>query len=162
MTSAPFVTPYDGRMGDRARTSAGGRPWVGGAVGALVVDAVLVVIFAITGRAHHAEHLDAAGVWATAWPFLVSLLIAWIAARAWRHPLALWPTGVLIWVVTLVVGMLLRLASGEGAALAFVIVAAITLALLLVGWRGIAAAIGRTRRRGRAAAADPRPGARAA
>ncbi len=149
-------------MGDRARTPAVGRPRAGGVAAALVVDSVLVVIFAIAGRGHHSEHLDAAGVWATAWPFLSGLLTAWFVARAWRHPLALRPTGVLIWAVTLAVGMLLRLASGYGTALAFVIVATITLALLLVGWRAVAALIGGTRRRGRAVSTAARPGARAA
>jgi hypothetical protein len=39
--------------------------------------------------------------------------------------------------------MLLRLASDQGVQLAFVIVAALTLAILLVGWRGVAALIAR-------------------
>ena len=66
-----------------------------------------------------------------------------MAARAWRHPLAPWPTGVIVWAATLVVGMLLRLASDQGVQVAFVIVAALTLAILLVGWRGVAALIAR-------------------
>jgi len=42
--------------------------------------------------------------------------------------------------------MLLRVATGQGVALAFVIVAALTLALLLIGWRGIALLMSRRTR----------------
>jgi len=107
-------------------------------VSALVLDAIVVTVFAAIGRASHAEGLDVGGVWATAWPFLAALAAGWVAARAWRHPIDVWPTGVLLWAITLVIGMLLRLASGQGTAVAFVVVAALTLALLLVGWRAIA------------------------
>lgn len=153
VASADGAAPYDGRMTDRAPTSAGGRPRHSGAAAAFAVDSVLVVIFALTGRASHAEGLDPAGLWTTAWPFLVGLTIGWLATRAWRHPLAPWPTGVLTWGATLVLGMLLRVVSGQGVATAFVIVATITLALLLIGWRAIAAASSAIRRRRAAAAA---------
>lgn len=115
-------------------------------IGALVLDAVLVIVFAVVGRSSHAEGLDVAGVWGTAWPFLVGLGVGWLAARAWRHPLALWPTSVVVWAATLVVGMLLRVASGQGTAVAFMVVAAVTLAVLLIGWRGIAALVVRLSR----------------
>ena len=119
-------------------------------IGALVLDAALVIVFAVVGRSSHAEGLDVAGVWGTAWPFLAGLGIGWLAARAWRHPFAPWPTGVVVWATTLVVGMLLRVVSGQGTAVAFVVVAAVTLGLLLIGWRGIAALVvrlGRARHR---------------
>jgi len=106
-------------------------------------DAQLVIAFAVIGRSSHAEGLDVAGVWGTAWPFLAGLAVGWAAARAWRHPRAPWPAGVIVWAATLVVGMLLRLASDQGVQVAFVIVAALTLAILLVGWRGVAALLAR-------------------
>ncbi len=120
---------------------------------ALVVDAVLVVVFAVVGRSSHAEGLDVAGIWGTAWPFLAGLGVGWLAARAWRHPLALWPTGVIVWASTLVVGMLLRLVTGQGTAVAFIVVATLTLAVLLLGWRAIARAVIRLRARVRVGAA---------
>jgi len=117
-----------------------------GVLGILLVDAVLVVVFALVGRSSHAEGLDPAGVWGTAWPFLAGLAVGWLVALGWRHPLAVWPTGIVAWAGTLVVGMLLRVASGQGAALAFIIVAALTLAVLLIGWRGLASLVGRRTR----------------
>lgn len=114
--------------------------------GALVLDAVFVVVFAVVGRLSHAEGADVVGVLTTAWPFLAGLALGWAAARAWRHPFALWPTGVVVWAVTLVAGMLLRVVSGQGTAVAFIVVAALTLALLLLGWRTVATVVGRRRR----------------
>ncbi|MFZ8757633.1 DUF3054 domain-containing protein [Microbacterium sp. HMH0099] len=118
----------------------------------LLVDVALVVVFAAIGRAtHDGDVLGAggAGLLTTAWPFVVALLLGWAVARAWRHPLAVRRTGLPVWVVTVVVGMLLRAVSGQGVAVAFVIVATLTLGLLLVGWRLVAALVGRRSRAAR-------------
>lgn len=88
------------------------------------------------------------GVLATAWPFLVAAVLGWLLGRAWRAPLRLWPTGVIVWAVTVAGGMLLRSVSGEGTAVAFVIVATVTLALFLLGWRAVAALTRRLSLRG--------------
>ena len=50
-----------------------------------------------------------------------------------------------MWVCTVAVGMALRKATGEGIALSFVAVASLVTALLILGWRAVAA--GLTRRR---------------
>lgn len=107
---------------------------------AAVVDVVLVIVFAATGRASHAENV-LAGLWQTAWPFLAALAFGWAATLAWRAPLAPLRTGLGVWAVTVAGGMLLRWASGQGVQLAFVVVAASVLLVMLVGWRGIAALV---------------------
>lgn len=115
----------------------------------LIVDAVLVILFAGIGRATHegdAFGPFGTGLATTAWPFLVSLLVGWSVTRAWRRPLAVLRTGLPVWAVTVVLGMILRALSGQGVAAAFVIVATITLALFLLGWRGIALLASRARR----------------
>lgn len=115
---------------------------------AAVLDAALVVVFVSIGRTSHAEGLDAGGIAGTAWPFLAALVAGWLAARAWRHPLAIWPTGVIVWAVTVVGGMLLRAVSGQGTQFAFIVVATLTLAAFLLGWRLIAMLVtGRSRAR---------------
>ncbi|RXZ45201.1 DUF3054 domain-containing protein [Agromyces binzhouensis] len=116
------------------------------AVVAGAVDVVLVVAFAAIGRGSHREVVDAVGVWETAWPFLVGLAIGWLVVRGWRHPLAVRPTGIAAWLAAVLVGMLLRVATGSGAAFAFVIVATLTLAAFLLGWRAVAALVRRVRR----------------
>jgi hypothetical protein len=115
------------------------------AAGAFLLDAVLIVAFALTGRASHAENLWT-GLWTTAWPFLAGLVLGWLITLAWRAPAAPLRTGLGVWAVTLVGGMVLRSASAQGTAVAFIVVAAVVLLVLLVGWRGIAALVQRRRR----------------
>jgi Protein of unknown function (DUF3054) len=101
---------------------------------ALLADVFLVLVFVVIGRAsHHAG--DGAGVAGTAWPFLAGLAIGEVATRAWRRPVALWPTGVGVWLATVGAGQLLRVISGQGADVAFIIVSAAFLGLFLLGWR---------------------------
>jgi hypothetical protein len=106
-------------------------------VAAAVLDVVLVLAFVLIGRGSHGENV-VAGALTTFWPFAVGLLVGWLATIALRRPLALWPTGVIVWLATLVVGMLLRVVSGQGIAVSFVIVATVVLAVFLIGWRAVA------------------------
>ncbi|WP_022885982.1 DUF3054 domain-containing protein [Glaciibacter superstes] len=113
---------------------------------AAVIDVVLVLVFVLIGRATHDEGL--LGALETWWPFLVGLFVGWVVMRAWRSPRRIVWTGIGIWVSTVLVGMLLRVATGQGTQLAFVIVATLTLAVFLLGWRGIALLARRIRSRG--------------
>ncbi|SCZ58107.1 Protein of unknown function [Arthrobacter sp. UNCCL28] len=117
---------------------------------AAIADVLLILVFAAIGRDAHARGDILAGAFTTAWPFLAGAALAWLAARAWRSPLAAWPTGVLVWVSTVLVGMLLRAATGQTVVLPFVIVALVSLAVFLLGYRLIvafAARVARTRQR---------------
>lgn len=80
-----------------------------------------------------------AGVATTAWPFLTGTVIGWLTSRAWQRPTAVVPTGVVVWLCTVAVGMLLRKASSAGVAASFVLVAASVTAVLLLGWRAAVA-----------------------
>jgi hypothetical protein len=102
------------------------------------VDAGFVLLFVIIGRASHARGEALAGIAATAWPFLAGLACGWLAARAWRRPLSLWPAGTGAWLGTVALGMLLRVVSGQGTAVAFIGVALAFLGLFLLGWRLLA------------------------
>lgn len=94
-----------------------------------------MLVFCAVGRRSHAEGLTLSGVAETAWPFLTGTAVGWLASRAWRQPTAVVPTGVIVWLSTVVVGMLLRKASSAGVAASFVVVASTVTALLLLGWR---------------------------
>lgn len=116
---------------------------------ALVIDVILVIVFAALGRSSHDEGLDLVGLAGTAWPFLGGLTIGWFLT-AWLYrdkfdAYAAAPTGLVLWVSTLVGGMLLRTLTGQGTATAFVIVATLFLGAVLIGWRVIARVV--TRRR---------------
>lgn len=124
---------------------------------ALLLDVVLVIAFAATGRASHDSDV-LAGLGRTAWPFVAGLAVGWLVVRGWRAPAAPVRTGLAVAVVTVVAGMVLRVLSGQGTALPFVIVATLTLVALLVGWRLVASGIRRLRSgRARAAGADVAP-----
>lgn len=105
---------------------------------AFLADVVCVVIFCAIGRRSHAEGITVAGVAHTSWPFLTGTVAGWALSRGWRRPTALNPTGLAVWVSTVVIGMLLRKASAQGVAVSFVIVASTVTAILLLGWRGAA------------------------
>ena len=103
----------------------------------LVGDIICVLVFCAVGRRSHDEGLSVTGVATTAWPFLTGTVVGWLASRGWRQPTAVVPTGVSVWLGTVVVGMVLRKASSAGLAASFVVVAASVTALLLLGWRTV-------------------------
>ena len=103
----------------------------------LVGDIICVLVFCAVGRRSHDEGLSVTGVATTAWPFLTGTVVGWLASRGWRQPTAVVPTGVSVWLGTVVVGMVLRKASSAGVAASFVVVAASVTALLLLGWRTV-------------------------
>jgi peptidoglycan/LPS O-acetylase OafA/YrhL len=111
---------------------------------ALLVDVACVVVFCAIGRRSHAEGITLGGVAETAWPFLTGTAVGWLATRGWRRPTALTPTGLGVWIGTVVVGMLLRKLTAQGTAFSFLVVASVVTAILILGWRGVAAV--RTRR----------------
>jgi hypothetical protein len=115
-------------------------PWWRRPVFALLLDVVLVLVFAGIGRASHDEAGPVVGAVLTAWPFLVGTALGWLVVRVRRHG---WPVdvapGVTVWFATVLVGMLLRRSIGLGTAASFVVVASVVLAAFLVGWRALGA-----------------------
>jgi len=104
----------------------------------IAIDLVLVVVFAVVGRASHGEALSIDGLLVTGWPFLLECLVgSLIAGVLLRLPWLY--EGLLVWLTTVVLGMFLRAITGGGMALGFLIVATVVLALLLIGWRMLAA-----------------------
>jgi hypothetical protein len=110
----------------------------------LSADVIGVLVFCAVGRRSHDEGLSVTGVATTAWPFLSGTVVGWLVSRGWRRPTAVVPTGVIVWLCTVAVGMGLRKASSAGVAASFVVVAASVTAVLLLGWRAV---VGLTRRR---------------
>ena len=110
----------------------------------LSADVIGVLVFCAVGRRSHDEGLSVTGVATTAWPFLSGTVVGWLVSRAWRRPTAVVPTGVIVWLCTVAVGIGLRKASSAGVAASFVVVAASVTAVLLLGWRAV---VGLTRRR---------------
>ena len=110
---------------------------------ALAADIVCVLLFVAIGRRNHAEGVTLAGIAQTAWPFLTGTVAGWLLSRGWRDPAALIPTGVTVWISTIVVGMALRVLTHAGIAISFILVASAVTALLLLGWRAVRSGLAR-------------------
>lgn len=106
-------------------------PWLA------VIDAVLIILFALLGRREHEHGLGIGGIFITALPFLVAYVLMTVLSRPWLTINKIWPTGLLVWLGTVVLGMALRLLMGKTAAISFVIVTLIVLGVFLLGRRGI-------------------------
>lgn len=120
-------------------------PVTDGAAAAAAADVLLVLAFVMVGRRNHGESWALAEVAQTAWPFLAGLAVGWLVARAWQDPFAVGWTGVIVWAGTVVAGVGLRALSGQGVQTSFVLVSAGVLALVLIGWRLVAALVRRPR-----------------
>ncbi|MCV7429001.1 DUF3054 domain-containing protein [Mycobacterium montefiorense] len=113
-------------------------------LGWLSADVVSVLVFCAIGRSSHAEGITIVGLATTVWPFLTGTVVGWLLSRAWQRPTAVVPTGLIVWVCTVAIGMLLRRVTSAAVTPGFLLVASVFTALLLVGWR---VAVGLTLRR---------------
>lgn len=115
----------------------------------IVIDAALVVVFCVLGGLSHSlgEPDAVARIVLSIWPFLAALIVVHAVALATSVDAARVVPGILVWLVTFGGGMALRALTGQGTAWAFVIVAAVTLAVFLIGWRLISAVVQRRRSR---------------
>ncbi|MEU7815865.1 DUF3054 domain-containing protein [Pseudonocardia sp. NPDC049154] len=101
-------------------------------------DAVAVLVFAAIGRASHEEAGSVVGLLGTAAPFLVGAVAAWATPWVRAHPIGV-TAGALVLAGSAVLGLLLRAAFTGRLPVSFAIVATVSLAVFLLGWRGIAA-----------------------
>lgn len=115
--------------------------YVAGALGAgIAADVAAVLVFAAAGRSAHGEAITVPGLLSTAGPFLVGLVVAGLLARGWRAPLAV-RTGLVVWPVTVIVGLAVRAGFTGRLPVSFVVVVAVVLGLLLLGWRAVVAVV---------------------
>ena len=123
-SGVPTRSPQPGAYARRVRAST-----------AAIVDTVLVFVFVAIGRNNHHKGVAAAGIVRTTAPFLIALAVGWLGARAWTRPTQP-TTGLIVWIATVALGLLLRRVMFHGGtAAAFVIVAALFNLATLVGWR---------------------------
>lgn len=103
----------------------------------IAFDVLAVVVFVATGRLQHhgAEAFDPMGFLGAAWPFLGGLAIALVAAALTHGSYRSVPVGTGVAAVTVVGGLCLRYASGQGWAGSFAIVTALVIGVLMLGWR---------------------------
>lgn len=139
-----------GRGGGRSGSLRGYAPW-------LVIDVVLITVFALAGHLSHYGSLSPAGVGRTALPFLLAYLATTAILRSRRRPMAWVGTALALWGGTTVGGLLLRVLLGESAALSFQIVALMVLGIFLLLPRAAAALAARQARRRQVPLPVPQP-----
>ncbi|WP_395695576.1 DUF3054 domain-containing protein [Nocardioides sp.] len=114
----------------------------------LLADLICVLALAAGGKSSHEPGESEWVVLVIVWPFAVAagMAHAWLAFRD-RPATRVWPEGATVLAVTYVLGMLMRALSGRGLAPGFLVVAAVFLAVTMLGWRGVVHLV--SRRRGR-------------
>lgn len=108
-----------------------------------ILDAALIILFALLGRREHEHGLGLGGILLTALPFLIAYVIMTVVSKPRVTINKIWPTGILVWLGTVAVGMALRILMGKTAAISFVIVTLVVLAVFLLGRRVVATMIAR-------------------
>lgn len=103
-----------------------------------LADTAVLAAFVLLGRAEHDSGSSLAGYITTLAPFIIGLVIAWLAVGEVRsQPLAV-RSGLIVWACALLIGLVLRrVVFGDGIALAFIIVAAAFTGFGLNGWRAV-------------------------
>ena len=106
---------------------------------AATADAAVVLLFVAIGRRSHDEGGNAlTGALGVAAPFLIGLGLSWVFGRVWAKPFA-WRSGVIVWVGTVIDGVLLRrFVFDRSTATGFIVVATISMGVLFNGWRAVA------------------------
>jgi hypothetical protein len=112
----------------------------------------VLVVFVVVGRRSHHEDAGTAGFLRVWWPFVAGLAVAWLVTGLHRAPLA-WGRAVAAWLVTVAVGMTLRIVVEDRSfKVAFTVVTLLFVGAGMLGWRAVARAVHARRHR------DPVPG----
>jgi hypothetical protein len=105
---------------------------------AVVPDVLSIIAFVVAGRRNHQSSDGIADVLGVAAPFLIALIAGWCIQQLWRNPVEV-RAGIILWLITVTFGMVLRRSMFDrGIAVSFIVVAALVLGILLVGWRALA------------------------
>ncbi len=101
----------------------------------MAFDFALILLFVAVGRHNHEHGITFKGMVSTFWPFGVGLLFGWAYLTRTHRNFVARKSGFYLVLLVVIVGMFLRVISGQGIALSFIIVATLLLMFLLVGWR---------------------------
>lgn len=104
----------------------------------LIIDAVLIIVFAIIGVSSHDGNFGILNIARVAIPFLVPYLVLAVVIQPRRLIHNIFPAGIALWVSTVVLGPILRaVLFGDTSAMAFIVVATCVLGVFLIGRRSI-------------------------
>ncbi|GAA4109607.1 DUF3054 domain-containing protein [Enteractinococcus coprophilus] len=110
----------------------------------LIVDAILIVVFAMIGISSHEGALEPLSIARVAIPFLIPYLLLAGCIKPTQFIHNIFPMGVILWLSTVILGPILRaVLFGDTSALPFILVTAGVLAVLLIGRRIISTLVSR-------------------
>jgi hypothetical protein len=112
-------------------------------------DVIIVLLFVGIGRSVHDHGVNLAGLLSTAWPFVSGLAVGWLIVIKQQHSGVSLFDGVTICLVTVLLGMILRVVAGQGTAFAFVLVALGFLGALMLAWRIVVGKLWRSQKASR-------------
>lgn len=101
---------------------------------ALLFDIAVVLAFSILATISHTQTL--AGFFRTFGFYTLGVTLSWVVTRARLAPYALWPSGVMVWIGTAIIGQFLWSATHEWKLpIAMFVVTLAILSLGILGWR---------------------------
>ena len=113
---------------------------------AFLLDVTSVLVFVALGRRTHDAGNGMLGYLEVAAPFVLALVVAWLAVLLSRRNPRTLVTGAVVAALTWLLGLLLRATVFDGGtATAFVIVAGLFLFATMLGWRVVAVVVRRHR-----------------
>lgn len=100
------------------------------------LDLAVVLVFVAIGRSAHDEANAFVGLIGTAAPFAIALVVAWGFVMGLRLRGVSFRAGAVVWAITWVIGLTVRsIVFSGGVAVPFIVVAGVSLAVGLLGWR---------------------------
>jgi len=131
----PGAGTHDERPAPDVPSASPTRSRLAATAGSALLDVIAILVFVGIGRSVHTDGVTVSGMASTAWPFLVGAAVGWLIGRGWRAPIAVVPTGLVVWLAGVALGMTLRVIAGQGTKVAFIAVALGFLGAELLGWR---------------------------
>jgi hypothetical protein len=115
----------------------------------VALDVCVVLIFVVIGLHAHGHRETLGNLVSVSAPFLLGVVLAWALQYRRQKGRSLLRNGVEVWLITVVVGQVVRLIDGQGSALGFVLVTVGFLGACMLGWRLVV--LGASRLGGRSA-----------
>lgn len=107
----------------------------------VAADLIVLLIFVVIGRSTHDHGVQPSGVLSTLWPFAAGLAAGWLIVILRREKGLSLRDGIIVCLVTVSVGMILRVVAGQGTAVDFILVALGFLGAMMLGWRVLASVL---------------------
>jgi len=100
-----------------------------------LADVVVISVFVVVGHVNHHHRLTAGALTSTFWPFAVGWLAGTLSVMVRHRAVTAPSSGVAVALITVAIGMALRVLVGQGTAFAFILVATAFLGASMLGWR---------------------------